>query len=563
MAKAYADYTISDMKRLDLSFIVKDRPTEVQQVQREAFKYILTTAATARVKIDDWKVLEHFGTEDNTLITDRGQINRKIFERIEEIRLEGGHNSSGLEALKTDIMRYTQRDVDAQLREEEQHRIRHLRDAETSYRSYMEKLTRAHYSAKKIQELNILVAAGAGDDTIFKEIASILNNPFWQFLKHDFVGSNKKLYFATAQNVIVHYVKESANVDITHNFGQLVFELNLIVGRVKGLKGLNNTVRQSYWHPHISSSGSICWGNVSSRINNLLSESKYAKVFELLEVFITDYCPDNPYLALAEFVAQNEYKTSRSHGNIDIETYTIVDEIEDNSSIPWDIVTEVKIGDYVHLKGNFDTRYSEQYLNSLAIIEHFNGTYALNISSTDKRKITVRTQGSRQRTMTVSRDEICPISEEVRLDIVRRHYDRLCFAPGDKVLIRSLGLSGGYRDNIGKVATVANANGVLDLADGQLAGEQWSITVKCDVSGDNMNVRLLELSPVDMDDTWTKCYMDTYDVSPMQFETGMVRRTRPSRSWYCNSCAEEVDVYEDDDGTYCCNCDSYGDLEEL
>ena len=79
MGKSYTDYTIADLKRLQLSFLVKEASTA--QGQKDAFLYLNQMAYSSGIFIDAINLLEVFGDGSKPLmVTDKGEINKRLFQ---------------------------------------------------------------------------------------------------------------------------------------------------------------------------------------------------------------------------------------------------------------------------------------------------------------------------------------------------------------------------------------------------------------------------------------------------------------------------------------------------
>jgi hypothetical protein len=180
-----------------------------------------------------------------------------------------------------------------------------------------------------------LKLSGAYDDSIYNAVVDILRNSFWQFITID--GPNA--VFATTQPVIQKYVNPSANINISVNLGVIVAKIDLTEKSIRCERGLSclsiisSSSRASYFHPHISSTGDICWGDASSDASNYLVNNNFYELFTLLQALLITYEPSNPYMGLGTMNERIQperltWKDTRKDGAYGRELYTIIPEVE-------------------------------------------------------------------------------------------------------------------------------------------------------------------------------------------------------------------------------------------
>lgn len=295
MAKAYSDYSIGDLKRLNLSFLVKDEDKEKEQ--RAAFTYLLKVAHSANIRIDDWKLLKVFGDDSEpTMVTDKKEINKRMFEKIQAMPVPTTcFGKDKLVLAKRDIISKTKGDLDDEILRKTRERDSFIEGASERYNAYLRNLRLATDRTTSLKALEILKASGELDDSVYNSIASILNNDFWQYLFMD----SSYIYFGTTKEVIQTEKNVAAGVDITVNMGLLVAKLNFDSGSISVQPGLGTLLVQNNYHTHVSSRGEICWGDASDRAADYITSKQYYELFCLLQTLLLTYSSANPYVSLA------------------------------------------------------------------------------------------------------------------------------------------------------------------------------------------------------------------------------------------------------------------------
>jgi hypothetical protein len=202
MAKAYKDYTIDDLIRLDLSFLVKDRVEAVSKAQAEAFTYLVSTANSCKMDIKQWKLLEVFGDEGvNLMVTDRSEINKRLFSKMGEVKkvdASSGYGFSMLQERRDAIIKATRKDYTSEIRKAKS-LIQELDEKYTTVISNANNYTRQIREAiNRVSDLEEKKLKSLTDDSTFKVIESILVNKFWQFIGID---NQDRVLFATTEYV--------------------------------------------------------------------------------------------------------------------------------------------------------------------------------------------------------------------------------------------------------------------------------------------------------------------------------------------------------------------------
>lgn len=326
MGKAYSDYTFSDVQRLDFAFLVKDKPEDIQEAQKGAFNYILMMAGELGLSAMNWKPMEIFdvGTGKD-LITDRTVINKRLFElRNKGSELPDDSVLSSLperlEAAKDTILEATKRDYSAELRtltSNESERLATIADYERHIRDKFSSLAGIR---NKITDIRKLMDTNAVDEYIIKQIVAIESTGQYKFLGY----SNRKIHFGMTQPSILSYENDSDGVHIEDlNMGYYGLTFSLDSDYVTGFCGPYTIAAKGHFatsrHPHISSDGesykyvpkcpeqaSVCWGNMNSKVKELLESKDWVAVAKLYVTLLNEYFPDNPYQSLGWYADKVE-----------------------------------------------------------------------------------------------------------------------------------------------------------------------------------------------------------------------------------------------------------------
>ena len=75
--------------------------------------------------------------------------------------------------------------------------------------------------------------------------------------------------------------------------------------KIKSVRGHDRT---QYPHPHVSTAGSPCWGNIGADIAKLLGALRFADVLQVTHRFLCAYNSGNPYEKIGHFDPTGEYQ---------------------------------------------------------------------------------------------------------------------------------------------------------------------------------------------------------------------------------------------------------------
>lgn len=266
---------------------------EKQKAHILAVQYIELLANQTNTKMEPWDLLKVFGTgKGNELQTDKKEINKIFFARLEEIKAGVPAQVFALEERVTaEIDRLSRGLIDR-----ETTRLRNSRDQEI--RNAHDRMNQAQgYLTNAARFESEIMALERRESTIPAQICQIVQENFWDF--HQLTGSNLEL--VTKNDVILTHKNPAANLDLRVNFGKLKTILNLQSMALSVLQHERNIVVSGYYHPHISTGASICWGTAAGVATQKLPKGEIADVLRLLASVLTNYNDSNPYINLARF----------------------------------------------------------------------------------------------------------------------------------------------------------------------------------------------------------------------------------------------------------------------
>ena len=118
------------------------------------------------------------------------------------------------------------------------------------------------------------------------------------------------IFIATEKTTCSHISRSSKAIKRA-NFGNLFVCMDAS-GQIKraffGLDSYGSAL--TALHPHISSTGDVCWGNAGSAYSNLVRDNKpnYLSILTLFTSLMETYSPDNPYQRIDSYMDKNVVK---------------------------------------------------------------------------------------------------------------------------------------------------------------------------------------------------------------------------------------------------------------
>lgn len=289
-AQAMVPATFGQLKASKFNNIPKELCADIQYVEQ--------LAASTNTNIDEWMVIDMLaGIKPG----DRRAINKIFFNKLDSKPAVDPAALATMAPIIDKMNGVIEAIRKARLKEFEQNRDYYLTQAAEYAKHWQNKMREA---AKMQTEAE--ATRGMTEFPFKAEIEKILANPFWRFEKVSGANETVLLHFSTASNMILVEKNPKAGVNRRVDLGQ--FEVRFCPTPSYRSMGVypykNNTTVSGHYHPYVSASGSICWGNASNTAAKHMSNGEWAKTMELLAALLSNFSPDTtPYVRLVDFDA--------------------------------------------------------------------------------------------------------------------------------------------------------------------------------------------------------------------------------------------------------------------
>lgn len=313
MAKAFKEYTIGDLRRLGLSFLVNGKTPEESAANRESFSHLMLITGSMNIPVDHL-TFEMFQSEScASNMVSKDEINKIVFEHLHKKvvlqSIEGGINGEMIRASASDLFKAVLASTNGNrtsLVSNVEAMVRDVQNTQNRLLSRMQLLSQAH-KALEIWDLQHAVGAENGAEVSMRDsLLAVIENPFYQLVKVN--AESGELTFLTG---VVHnsQVNHTAGVNISVNLGSYAVILDLKRSRINVKPCAGNLKVRDYVHPHIGSLGDPCWGNISEAVNDAIRGMDYKRVFDLLQSLLITYNEENPYVRLNDFATADRHGT--------------------------------------------------------------------------------------------------------------------------------------------------------------------------------------------------------------------------------------------------------------
>jgi hypothetical protein len=293
---------------------------EQKAANLSALTYIKTLAAQSNVNIYDWNLLEIFAQEDGiNLLLDKKVLNSRFFDQLEKVKKQpkkkeevDTNNLLNIEIVKTAFV-----EAAKVVRQNEINQIKNnLYTYEDSVRRSQNALDAAlrtyNEATRKITALEQVTDVDGKYIQTLKGIQKIIDEQLWV----NPVFENGFLYLNTNTNIMLQEVNKQAKLDLHIDMGQLAVRININEGmRFEVIPYRNNLSVGGFYHPHIQSYGSICWGEASTAAMKAIANLDLEKALRLLHAILNSYNGGSPYMQLARFKLEG-HKMTRVADNL-------------------------------------------------------------------------------------------------------------------------------------------------------------------------------------------------------------------------------------------------------
>lgn len=261
---------------------VRDRNAQIN-----AIKYIKSLASMSNTNIMHWNIIDLF-SKDGKILTERQAINKVFFLYKEKAP---ANPTTVPEAMFTKLMALTasrQRYSCANL--EDQAR-RKLNDAVGNYNYYLKALKDAAGMRRRLQAMQGYVPNYA------LEIEQLCLGGF--YILKDVTSSSVQM--ETVNDVILVHVNEQHGVKRSVNLGRFMVDYSLLHSHVEVYPCGNNVRASGYYHPHVSASNNVCFGEIQNEAHDFIASGNLTATMEIVQKVLTTYNDGSPYCVLEQF----------------------------------------------------------------------------------------------------------------------------------------------------------------------------------------------------------------------------------------------------------------------
>lgn len=281
---------ISQMEASNYSYFDAIEPKVKRSANVNAVKYIKKLAALTNTDISNWDIVALFKhpEKDGFLVTDKTAINQ-IFFKFREV-------APTVQTTLSDDMTARLIQLQKKRRATSANHIRDRalskeRDAKSYYNTFLNLLGEAA-TLRKQYEIMI------GHESSYPhELAKILAEGFWEL---DTV-TDDLICVRTKHDIHLNFVNKKHGAYMNVNLGRFLIKYNVGRASVKCVKYDNNLTHNGYYHPHVSSDGDICFGEISNEVTEYLSSGVLTKVLELIQKALTAYNDNSAYANIHKF----------------------------------------------------------------------------------------------------------------------------------------------------------------------------------------------------------------------------------------------------------------------
>lgn len=150
----------------------------------------------------------------------------------------------------------------------------------------------------KREELNAI----RGKDTSWRITSLMEGLPAtnWDFMR----SSGALIYFVSRTDVILRHIDKTAGLHYELNCGKFMLRFDLTNMSVKMFCHERNAPShegETNLHPHISTSGTVCWGNASDAVGIAMTNGDILKILQIIDNMLPHYNPSSPYITIEDF----------------------------------------------------------------------------------------------------------------------------------------------------------------------------------------------------------------------------------------------------------------------
>lgn len=272
--------------------------------QESSLKYIEHLASISGNDIGHWLVLEIF-TVDGIIPRERNKLNQIFFEYLALDKVSKKTSDvTPVSALDQEAEAICFKfDKVFEKNYENTHRslVEDLEFREVEVKKYAKeydkRVRRAAESRATLRGIKARAKEGAG---ITNDLKRVLSEGWWSLSK----GEEGTISLITPE-VILTFVNEGAKITSAVNLGRYLLEVKVpatsLVAAIHAYD--NNPDAEGYYHPHVTSDGNICTGDMSEAYHAACNNFRFYDLVAIMKKVLTNYNDESPYVELHELEA--------------------------------------------------------------------------------------------------------------------------------------------------------------------------------------------------------------------------------------------------------------------
>ncbi len=119
--------------------------------------------------------------------------------------------------------------------------------------------------------------------------------------------TQKALVFLTSK-VVAKFYNKKAGIELDVNLGTFEVMYKPTKNDLRVHQHEDNLIVDRIYHPHVDSSGSVCWGNAQQTYVQSMQNLEPSKAFLALQVILTNYNDESPFRDLFDFAVIRDPK---------------------------------------------------------------------------------------------------------------------------------------------------------------------------------------------------------------------------------------------------------------
>lgn len=307
MSRAYESYTLADVNRLKGGFMKRTVDKDKLPIVLDRVTYLIEMARS-NPQLLNAPFIDTFMENQETPVVDIPELNKRAFEFLENFKTDNTEEIAILDANSADYTKnFAEGDL-SNLKEDISRQSRYMRQTDEKitrleddiafhYRSMLDYSTKRDELEERLRQLE---EAPTAEHWIFTEARKIVADGKWKL----YLVDGQYLRFVSRGRIICRYYNPAAGIDKSLDMGY--FELKIDKTGKMSCYGAHDYIEhnsrdwQGCEHPHVNR-GSICWGNMGTRVADNRAKRDLLSNVRLLDQLLVTYSADNPYVKFGTF----------------------------------------------------------------------------------------------------------------------------------------------------------------------------------------------------------------------------------------------------------------------